>query len=52
LADVKKIGLSLRPKARVHFFAVTRGKERALPVGEGYELVVIRHGRTVKKNRA
>lgn len=43
LANVKKFGLGSRAKTRVHFFAVTGGKKGALSVGEGYELVVIRH---------
>ena len=43
LANVKKFGLGSRAKTRVHFFAVSGGKKGALSVGEGYELVVIRH---------
>lgn len=49
LADVKKIGLGLRAKARVHFFTVTGGEKSALSIGEGYELVVIGHGGIVKE---
>ena len=50
LTDVEEIGLSLRAKPGVHFFAVARAKQGALSVGEGYELVVIRHGGIVGKN--
>ena len=49
LADIEKIGLGLRAKPGMHFFAVAGGKKGALSVREGYELVVIRHG--VKRSK-